>query len=199
MHIAGHRSGVHENEILLERACLGNHLSLRIQRQTRTIEYKTVIAADLIDKNNGNAMLTRNGRQHRLPKRGLAHMKRRSRDIDNQPPSGAHKVLNRVRTIKSTTPECFVVPRVLTDSQCDWLSTKSEKALGRGRREVAHLIKDVVRGQQALGLNEADVTIAQKRSGIHDVLSCLGTGRRGQSCNDGHRGKLCREFLQHLA
>ncbi len=53
-----------------------------------------------------------------------------------------------------------------------------------GRCEVAHLVEDIVGGQQSLRLHEGDLAIAQQRRGIQHRLAGRGLRRRHQSADD---------------
>ena len=80
------------------------------------------------------------------------------------------------------------------------LTADAEEALRRRGREVAHFVEDIVGGQQALGLDEIDASVAQQRGGVHDascpVSEAAGEGKPAMMAMSGNLGS---ELLQHLA
>src|SRR6202035_5538760 len=109
-------------------------------------------------------------------------------------PAGPDQALDRIDRIQSLGPEQLVVPGVLADGKRDLIATEREHTLAFGRCEVAHLVEDVIGGQQHLRLQEGDLAILQERGGVHHGLASLGMRGSDQAADHGYawrrRGNL---------
>ena len=56
--------GVEQDQVFVERACLGGYAAVRHHGQAAAVEYQTVIPAHLVDVDNGAAMSLCQGTQH---------------------------------------------------------------------------------------------------------------------------------------
>ena len=66
--------------------------------------------------------------------------------------------------------------------------------------KLRDLVKDIVGGQQALGLDEIDASVAQQGGGVGDGLAGVGGGsRRRKAGDDGNVREFGGKLLQHLA
>ncbi len=68
-----------------------------------------------------------------------------------------------------------------------------------GGCEVAHLVEDVVGGQEHLRLQEGDPAILQESGGVHYGLAGLGVGGRDQAAYDGDAMRDGGDLLGCLA
>ena len=66
------------------------------------------------------------------------------------------------------------------------LPSNCQQLLTLGGCEVAHLVKDVVAGQQAFGLDGGDLSVAQQRRRVQHRLAGSGIGRSDQAADDGN-------------
>ncbi len=143
-------------------------------------------------------MLASDAGKHGLAEFRLAHMEGRGGDIQHHLPTGSNQIVDRIAVIQTAAPECLVVPCIFADRERDGLAANANRPLHRSRHKRAHLVKYIVGGQQALGLNEVDSAVPQQRGGVHHRLSRLRSGRRRETGDDGKIRKLGCEFLQHL-
>ena len=93
----------------------------------------------------------------------------------------------------------FVVPGILTDGQRHLLAAKAEQLLALGGSEVAHLVEDVVGGQQHLRLDELDAPVAQQGRGVHHRLAGVRLGRSHHAADHGDALRLRGNLLDGVA
>ena len=96
-------------------------------------------------------------------------------------------------------PEALVVPGVLTDGQSHLIAAKAEQLLALGGSEVAHLIEDVIGGQQHLRLDEIDAPLAQQGGRVHYLFARIRLRRGDQSADHGNTLGFSGDPLHGLA
>src|ERR1019366_1953030 len=111
------------------------------------------------------------GRQHVVAQFALAQPKRRRGNVQYEIPAPADQFLHGIDAIEPPVPEALVVPGVLADGQSHLLAAKAEQLLALGRSKVAHLVEDVIGGQQHLRLDEFDASLAQQGGGVHHFFA----------------------------
>ena len=116
-------------------------------------------------------MLTGDGGQHVTAQLALADPERRRGNVKHEVSTGSHQGIDRIDRVQPLVPELLVVPRVFADGKCHAIAAERKQFLTLGGSEVAHLIKNVVGGQQHLRLQEGDLPILQQRRGIHHGLA----------------------------
>ena len=58
--------------------------------------------------------------------------------------------------------------------------------LARGGSEIAHLVEDVIGGQQHLRLDELDASLAQQSGGVHHLFAGISIGRSDRPADYGN-------------
>src|SRR5580704_7816191 len=182
---AGQVLRVEVDEIFFEGATLGDHLSFTIKHQAGTVEHETVVASDLVDENHWNLVLARNAGQHVAAKFALANPERRGGNIENEVPACPNEGFDRIDRIHLFGPETFVVPGIFANGQRHAIATERKQFLTFGGSEVAHLVEDVVGGEQHLRLEEGHLAVHEEGGGIHNCLAAVGVGGRDQTTDHG--------------
>src|ERR1019366_7555129 len=141
---------------------------------------------NLVHQRNRNAVVPGNGGQHVKSQFAFVKIKRRRRDVQQDLSTRADQVLHRIDSVQLTVPEILVVPRVFANRERELLAVKGQQLLAIGGREVAHLVKHVVAGQQAFRLDGGDLSIAQQRRRVHHRLAGSRTGGSNQTADHGN-------------
>src|SRR5664279_5094407 len=115
--------------------------------------------------------MLRDSRQHIPPKLVLVQIERRSRDIQQYLPSRSNQVFHRIDAIQAAVPEVLVIPRILADGEGEWGSVDRDEHLLVSRREVARLVKHVIRRQKPLGLEGCNLSVAKQGGRIQNRLT----------------------------
>src|SRR5271165_212093 len=100
MHVALEGLRIEADHVLFERLGLSDDLAIRSQRETRSVEDKAVIAADLVHHCDWDAVVFCDCRQHVTAQLSLVQRKRRSRDVQQELPAGANEVFYRIDTVE---------------------------------------------------------------------------------------------------
>src|ERR1019366_4835071 len=161
--VAGKRLAVKADEVLCERLGLREHPPIGPQRETRSVKHEAVVSANLVHQRNRNAVVPGNGGQHVKSQFAFVKIKRRRRDVQQDLSTRADQVLHGIDSVQLTVPEILVVPRVFANRERKLLAVKGQQLLAIGGREVAHLVKHVVAGQQAFRLDGGDLSLTQQR------------------------------------
>ncbi len=149
----------------------GGDGAIRRDRDARTIKYETVVAANLIDVDDGNVMLAGESAKHVEPEAALVNRVRGSRDIQKNAGSLPHKLGDGIAFIQALCPEIFVVPGILANGDAELLFVEANDRLRMRGLEITRLVEDVVGGQQHLALLENNAAIGDERGGIGNGLS----------------------------
>ena len=182
--------GVEIDQVLLERLRLRDYLSIGRNHQARSVENQAVVAPDLVHHRDRNFLILRDGREHVAAQFALTQPKWRGGNVEHEVAAGSNQFFDRVDAIQTLVPETLVVPGILTDSQSHLVAAKAEQLLALGGSEVAHLIEDVIGGQQHLRLNEIDAPLAQQGGGVHHLLARVGFGRGYHPADHGNSLRL---------
>ena len=97
------------------------------------------------------------GGQHLAADGALGVPERRRREIDVQRRVLAHQLFHGIDGVEAARPEVLVVPGVLADGDGEANAVELDHLLRAGRRKVALLVEDVVKGQEALVLFEKQI------------------------------------------
>ena len=74
---------------------------------------------------------------------------------------------DRVEGVETLIPEMFVIPCIFADGEGHLLTTKRKQHLTPGGCKIAHLVEDVIGGQQHFGLQECHSAIFEQGGGVH--------------------------------
>ena len=107
--------------------------------------------------------------------------------------------LDGIERIQTFVPKVLIVPGIFTDGEGHLLATKRKQQLAFSRRKVAHLIEDIVGGQQHLGLQERHSAVFEQRGGVHHRLAALRVGGSHQPADDGDAAGFARNAVRTLA
>ena len=191
--------GVEIDQVFLERLRLRDHLSVGRNHQARSVEDQAVVAPDLVHHRDRNFLILCDGRQHVAAQFALAQPKRRRGNVEHEVSAGADQFFDRIDAIQPPVPEALVVPGILTDGQSHLLAAKAEQLLALGGSEVAHLVEDVIGGQQHLRLDELDAPFAQQGGGVHRFFARVRFGRGYRAADHGNALRFCGDPLDGRA
>src|SRR5207244_1519750 len=114
------------------------------QHQARPIEHQTVIAANLVDHDDWNLVLSGDAGEHAAAKLTFPDPEWRRRDVEQEIAPGADQNFDWVKSIKLLGPELLIIPRVFADRQGHAIAAEGKQFLALGGREVTHLVEDVI-------------------------------------------------------
>ena len=137
----------------------------RLGRRTRpsgaeddaaAVEDQVVVAADLVDVDDVDAVAAGEHAEHLLAHRLLAGRERRGRQVEEDGGAQALDRVDRIGEVARPLPEVAVVPDVLADADGGAPAGDVERLETGARLEVAVLVEDVVGRQQALDEQSLD-------------------------------------------
>ena len=162
VHVAGQSLGIEIDEIFFAGAALGDDFAFCVQHQAGAVEDQAVISANLIHHHDRHFVLAGDVGQHVAPKFALANPEGRGGDVQHEVAAGAYQRIHGINRVERLGPEALVVPGVLADGQRHAVATKVEELLALGGGKIAHLVEDVVGGQQHLGLEKNEAAVHQQ-------------------------------------
>ena len=110
-------------------------------------------------------------------------------------PPAVNQCFDGIEGVQTLIPEMLVVPGVFANRERHLLAAKRKQLLAFRRSEIAHLVENVIGGQQHLRLQESDATVVEQRRGIHHRLAALRLGWSDQTANHGDAASLgCNVF-----
>ncbi len=174
--VASQGLGIEVDQVFFEGTALRDDVAFRVENDAGAVKDQAVVASDLIDQRDRNFMMARDGGQHVAAQFALADPKGRRGNVEHEVPTGSDQRLDGIGRVQALGPEQLVVPCVFADGERHAVAAEGEQVLALGGREVAHLVEDVVCGQEHLRLQECDFAVQQQRSGIHRGLAGLGFG-----------------------
>ena len=179
----------------------GEEFAVRADGEAGAVEDERVVAADLVDHDDRNAVALGDGGEHVEADLALVAPVGRGGDVDDKRAGAfaslAHEFVDGIDGVEARGPEGLVVPGVFADGEGDAFAAEAEWLLAFGGREVALLVEDIVEGQEHLRLGELDLAVAQERGGISDALAAsvlCGSDEAGDD-GDGQRGGCGGDFL----
>src|ERR1700685_3140613 len=107
--------------------------------------------------------------------------------------------LDRIEGVKTFVPEMLIVPGIFAEGECHLLPAKRKQQLAFSRREVPHLIENVVGGQEHLGLQESHSAIFKQRSGIYHRLAAFRLGWGHEAANHRDAASFGRNVVDSFA
>src|SRR5208282_2576646 len=129
MDFAFSRNRIEEDQIFLKSERLRRDFSLRRQGHARAVKNQAIVAAHLVDVNDGPVMVSSNGLKHFQPKSPLVDGVGRSRNIQKHGNSLPDEFSYGIAVIPALGPEVFVVPDVLANRNAQLLFSESVREL----------------------------------------------------------------------
>ena len=148
-------------QILLKAPRPGHKPALFVEDTASAIEDQVVVAAYLIDVEEGNAVLFGEVRQHGLAVFLLAGGEGRSGEVDNGLGSRRHQLLHRIGVVATMLPKVAIVPDILADGDAEDRVLELQDLRLCRRLKVAVLVKDIVSGKQRLFKGPLHPALAQ--------------------------------------
>jgi len=154
---------VEKEEILLERAGLGNERAVRAERRAAAVEHEIVVSTDLVDVDERDTMSGHLPAKQFDSKILLSHDEGRGGDVDQQFGAGLYEGLDRVGTVDAPPTELFIVPEVLADREANGDLPPTQRQTCDGdfisRLEVTEFVEDIVGREQMLGVRGDDAAM----------------------------------------
>ncbi len=163
-----HRAGdIDDEEVFFEIFALGDDISVGVEDGGIAIEDQFVVAADLIDVDDGHVPafgleLKSLWRYSFFPRtKGEAEMLRRIFG------TGLRECADGIEMVEGAFEEFFVVPEVFADGDAepDGLGDCGDFGIGSGL-EIAALVEDVVGGEEAFEAFGEDLAVADDGDGV---------------------------------
>ena len=179
---------------MLGRAC--EHLTLRVQRQARSVEDQVVLSADLIDEDQGAGPMPGHVGQHARSQVTLGHGVGRGRNIDEQVSARSHQLFDGIFAIQAPGPEIAVVPHVLADRDAEAMAGEVDRGHGLGWLEIAPFIENVVGRQQRLAVDRNNAPLVNERCRVGNPATHRRLGQQFRKSDD-HPGRAAGRFASH--
>ncbi len=171
MEIAGGGGGIEEDEIFLEAAGLCGDRAGGGNGDAGAIEDQGIIAAHLIDIDDGDAVAAGQSAEHIEAQATLIESVRRGGDIDEQASSLPRQLGDGVARIELLCPKVLIVPDIFADGDAQLSAVEGEQVLGMGGLEVAAFVEYIVGRQKHFALFEGHDAAGEQGGGIGDGLA----------------------------
>src|SRR5579864_6072883 len=126
MHLASQSLRIEIDQVFFKREPLRDYIAFTIEDQAGAIEDETVVAANLVDQNNGDFMLPGDAGQHVTAQFALADPERRGRNVQYEIPAGLDQGVHGIDGIEALHPKLLVVPCVLADRERHAIAAESK-------------------------------------------------------------------------
>src|SRR5579863_879671 len=172
----------------------GDEIAVRVEGQAGAVENEAVIAANLIDVDDGDFVMAREGAQHVSAEIAFVEIVGRGRNIDKDSSSLPDQFGDGIALVEALRPKLFVVPTILANGDAELLAGVFEIGLRARGLEIAGLIENVVSGEKHFALAEGDFAVAKKRGAIGGGFAGLDL-RFANVADDGGNGHFGGEFF----
>ncbi len=172
----GGRGCVEQNEVFCKGGGLRGHVTLGREGERGAVEEEAIVAADLVDHGDRNAVTLCEGGEHAAPGGLLAAPEGRCGEVEHDARCATvgralrHQALHWIVRVQAVGPETLVVPCVFADSYCQNLVVELDERLGVAGLEVALLVEDVVERQKNLLLQEQDLAPSHRTATLRACL-----------------------------
>jgi len=170
----------------------GGEFSIGGDGEARAIEDEAVVAADLIDVNDGDFVMSRRGSKHVDAQAALIKIIGRRRNIEENCSSLPDKLGDGIAFIEALNPEFLVVPAIFANGDAELLALKQEIRLRTRGLKITRFVEDVVGGEKQFALFELNFTIGEKRGAIRGRLAGIVLGFADVT-DDGRHGHFFGE------
>ena len=114
-------------------------------------------------------------------------------------PPAPIQVFDGIDAVEAAVPEILVVPGILADGKRTRGAGQTQQRLAVSRGEVAHLVENVIGGQEALGLDGGNLAVAQHGGRVQDMLAGAGMSGGDNTANHRDASGLAGDFFSRFA
>jgi hypothetical protein len=122
---------------------------------------------------HGNTALGRDRLEHVVAQLNLFGAIGGRGEVEQEIRAGLDALLHGVTRIEALRPEMLVVPDILANRDAHAETAELMDAYGAARLEIARLVKDIVEGQEDLGVIKHYAAAHKQRRGVGDGLPLL--------------------------
>src|SRR6185437_14574362 len=185
--VAGVGGGVENDEIFFERMRAGDEIAFGVEADAGTVENETVVAADLIDVDDGNFVMAREGAEHVGAEVALVEIVGRGGDVNEDVSSLPYELGDGIAIVEALRPIIFVVPGVFADGDAELLVGEFDIGLRARGLEVTGFVENIVSGEKHFALAKSDFAVAKERGAIRGRLAGLDLGFANVTDDGGKR------------